>query len=187
MRQDTRSINKNRADLETLDEIWLFGYGSLIYKVDFPYLEAKSAFIRGWSRRFWQGSHDHRGTPTQPGRVLTLISEPQAKCFGMAYKVTADEFDHLDYREKNGYLRLITEIFFKDGSVRQGVLYIARPDNAAFLGEASESAIAKQIFNSSGPSGRNRDYVYQLADALRANDEVDEHVFAIERQLLNME
>lgn len=187
MRQDTRSINSNRSDIKALDEIWLFGYGSLIYKVDFPYLEVKSAFIKGWERRFWQGSHDHRGTPLRPGRVLTLIETPQSRCFGMAYRVTEDVFDHLDHREKNGYLRLLTDILFVDGTVRRGLIYIAQPDNAAYLGEASEQTIALQILNSEGPSGRNRDYVYQLADALRQNGEQDNHVFSIEHLLKTME
>jgi cation transport regulator ChaC len=183
---DTQLINKQRQNLDDFDEIWVFGYGSLIYKVDFDYIDCQDAHIIGYERRFWQGSHDHRGTIESPGRVLTLTKAEGARCFGKAFKVNRDVFDHLDHREKNGYLRHQVAIYFSDSQVIKGLIYIASPDNSAYLGEASVQDIAKQVFSASGPSGRNRDYVYQLAEALRQHDENDEHVFQIEQALKKM-
>jgi cation transport regulator ChaC len=180
---DTQAINKQRQNLADYDEIWVFGYGSLIYKVDFDYIECESAHILGYERRFWQGSHDHRGTIANPGRVLTLVDIDNARCFGKAFRVEPEIFAHLDHREKNGYLRHQVDIYFPNKRIVKGLVYIASPDNAAYLGEANIKDITEQIFNSSGPSGSNRDYVYQLADALRHFDEIDEHVFQIEQAL----
>jgi cation transport regulator ChaC len=188
MTANTIEMNQSRQVLDEYEEIWLFGYGSLIYKVDFPYLEKSPAYISGWTRRFWQGSHDHRGTPEQPGRVVTLIPEVNALCHGMAYRVTAEEFVYLDYREKNGYLRHeVPMILTQNNGVpikKTGLIYIADEHNEAFLGEASEKIIAEHIANSRGPSGENSEYLLSLAQALRDLNVKDGHIFEIENHLL---
>jgi len=166
----------------------VFGYGSLIYKVDFPYLERQPAEVVGWQRRFWQGSHDHRGTPEQPGRVVTLIPAPGYVCRGVAYRVAHEVFTHLDHREKNGYERHAVTVLLTSLQRRVGaILYVAREDNHAFLGPASLPDLAAQIANSSGPSGSNRDYVLLLAQALRELDDPDPHVLALEALLLQQD
>jgi len=186
MSLNTVAINQGMTQFDAHAEVWLFGYGSLIFKADFPFLARRPASIAGWSRRFWQGSHDHRGTPDAPGRVVTLVPDatPGAVCHGMAYLVTPEEFAHLDYREKNGYLRLATAITFDDGSVADGLVYIATDTNAAFLGAAPEADIARQIATAEGPSGPNRDYLFALAQALRDMEKEDDHVQRIEHHLL---
>ncbi|NRR33422.1 gamma-glutamylcyclotransferase [Oxalobacteraceae bacterium] len=183
MTANTIDANKRMNKFDGHASVWLFGYGSLIYKADFPYLERRPASIAGWTRRFWQGSHDHRGTPDAPGRVVTIIREAGAICHGMAYLVTPEEFAHLDYREKNGYLRLCTEMTFDDGGSVEGLVYIATEDNKAFLGQASELDIARHIAKAAGPSGPNSDYLNHLARALRELGKHDPHVFAIEQHL----
>ncbi len=180
---DTTRANRNRQPIADDDAVWLFGYGSLIYKVDFDYLERRQATIHGWERRFWQGSHDHRGTPEAPGRVLTLIPREGASCTGMAYRVPGRAFAHLDVREKNGYLRFETRMQFLGGDHATGLVYIAEAGNAAWLGPADDETIARQIARSSGPSGPNRDYLLRLADALRDMGVNDPHVFALEQAL----
>jgi cation transport regulator ChaC len=175
--------SEHDAGSEPADD-WVFGYGSLIHKVDFPYLERQVAEITGWARRFWQGSHDHRGTPSAPGRVLTLVPSPGTICRGMAYRIAHEVYEHLDDREKNGYERHRIRLHLIESGRRvDGTLYVAAADNPAFLGEAPIEAMAEQIHRSVGPSGSNRDYLVDLAQALRDIGEDDEHVFELERHL----
>lgn len=183
MSLDTTAINRRMDHFADQANVWVFGYGSLIYKADFPYLERQPAAIDGWTRRFWQGSHDHRGTPEAPGRVVTLIAQPGEVCHGMAYRIDRATLAQLDVREKNGYLRFVTPLHFDDGRTADGLVYIATEDNAAFLGAAPEAEIARHIDRAHGPSGANRDYLLHLADALRALQRDDPHVFEIERHL----
>lgn len=156
---------------------WVFGYGSLIFKVDFPWLDRRVASIDGWSRRFWQGSHDHRGTPEAPGRVVTLIETPGVECRGVAYLVSPEVFEHLDHREKNGYARHRVKIALDDQhSAVDGLLYVATKDNPAYLGPAPLDDLASHIAAASGPSGTNQSYLSELARALDGLGSYDDHV-----------
>lgn len=184
---DTQALNRKRQNLENYKDLWVFGYASLIYKVDFTYQERAPANIHGYERRLWQGSSDHRGTPENPGRVATLIPSSGAPCFGMAYRVTPEVFDHLDHREKNGYLREEIDITLLTNKVVRGLVYMATPDNQAFLGDTSIERIAADILASAGPSGKNKDYVYDLAASLRAYGVNDPHIFAVENALRKLE
>ncbi len=180
---DTSVSNRRMRYFDQHDAVWLFGYGSLIFKADFPWQQRRSASIMHWQRRFWQGSHDHRGTPEKPGRVVTLVPQQDARCVGMAYLISPAVFEQLDYREKNGYYRFVAELQFDDTSRAEGLVYIATEDNPAYLGPASEADIARHISHAVGPSGRNVDYLLQLAAALRQLTADDAHVYAIENAL----
>ncbi len=168
------------------DGVWVFGYGSLIWRPDIPFREQRVAHAEGWARRFWQGSHDHRGLPHAPGRVVTLVPEAGASCGGMAYFVEAavlrETWDELDYREKNGYRRETVQLAFRDGAA-EGAVYVAPAGNRAWLGPAPFPDMAAQILRSAGPSGANIDYMRRLASELRRLGIEDEHVFRLERHV----
>jgi cation transport regulator ChaC len=166
--------------------VWVFGYGSLIWKQDFPFLEARPGWITGWERRFWQGSHDHRGVVNDPGRVVTLIERAGVRCQGRALLVNDSVFEHLDHREKNGYERLAVSIGLDDTRV-PGVVYRASEHNHAYLGPAPLDDMARQVLRCRGPSGSNRDYLVRLAAALRELGADDPHVFELERRVLELE
>jgi cation transport regulator ChaC len=162
---------------------WVFGYGSLMWRPDFPFLDVRSAYISGWTRRFWQGSHDHRGVETDPGRVVTLVEAPEERCQGRAFLIEPDVFTHLDHREKNGYTRRSIEINMEDSGI-PGIVYIAMLNNFAFLGDAPMDEIAAQINRCAGPSGTNVDYLLGLANALRRFNIPDPYVFELEALVL---
>lgn len=175
---------------EEPETLWLFGYGSLLWRPDFDYEQKVHGYVVGWARRFWQGSTDHRGVPEAPGRVVTLIEAAGAECWGTAYKVARSSHPgvlaELDRREQGGYRRRVISVNQADGragATLRALVYVAGPENPDYLGEAPLSLIARQVAQSRGPSGANADYVLQLAGALRAIGAYDSHVFDLEAEL----
>jgi glutathione-specific gamma-glutamylcyclotransferase len=162
---------------------WVFGYGSLIWRADFPFEKRRAGFIDGYCRRFWQGSTDHRGVPDAPGRVVTLVPEPGSRCWGVAYGVAASDLERvielLDLRECGGYTRRELPLFFADGEIASALVYFATPDNPNFLGPAPLPQIAAQVLAARGPSGPNPEYVLRLAESITALGADDPHVSSL--------
>ena len=178
------------------DPIWIFGYGSLVWRPGFAFAQRRPALVRGWRRRFWQGSTDHRGVPEAPGRVVTVLPDARGECWGMAYQVSPEASGEvlagLEVREQGGYDCCEVELHFAvadrvpcvpSGERIGGLMYVATPSNRNFLGEAPLDEIAQQVLRSHGPSGPNVEYVLRLAAALRELGAEDEHVFEVEQQL----
>jgi cation transport protein ChaC len=165
-------------------DVWVFGYGSLIWRPSFPFVERRRATVMGFARRLWQGSDDHRGVPGALGRVVTLVPIANERCVGVAFRIAPPDVDdvlaHLDHREKNGYERHHVELFGDDGTVfGRGIVFVAGERNTNFLGDAPLDAIVRQVCASRGPSGDNVEYVIELARALRALDAHDDHIETI--------
>ncbi|KAF9429564.1 Cation transport regulator-like protein 2 [Entomortierella beljakovae] len=188
--------------------MWLFGYGSLIWRPDLEYEDSKVGYIKGHVRRFWQSSTDHRGTEEAPGRVVTLIpyeefskrftdhdqhsSDEDDITWGVAYKIpeskVAETKVYLDHREKNGYETQYLDIYQPGNDipvVEKAIVYIGTTDNSEFAGPAPLDHIAQQIFSSHGPSGANKDYLLNLAHSLRivAPTGIDRHIYELEAKV----
>lgn len=164
--------------------LWIFGYGSLVWRPAFTHVAQRPAVVQGWARRFWQWSTDHRGMPGAPGRVATVVEATGEACWGRAYAIDrADQEDvlaALDHREKQGYDRRVVSLGFEDGPGPAALMYVATPDNPSFAGDTPLAELAGIISERHGPSGTNLDYLLQLAEALRAMGVDDPHVFALE-------
>ncbi len=160
--------------------MWVFGYGSLVWRPAFAHLEAVVATVDGFERRFWQGSEDHRGVPGAPGRVVTLIASPGATLVGMAYRVADAHRDEvtatLDHREKGGYARREVALALADGRRVPARVYLATEGNPDWLGPAPLEAMVEQIARAVGPSGANAEYLERLDAWLREVGAEDAHV-----------
>ena len=162
--------------------MWVFGYGSLVWRPGFTHVRSAPARIDGWARRFWQGSTDHRGVPGAPGRVVTLVAQPLAHCWGRVFEVAKsdqpDVLAKLDHREQGGYDRFTVPAkpIGLELDVVDALVYRATEDNPNFLGPAPIDELAEQIVNSFGPSGPNVEYVLKLEEALAEIDGADDHL-----------
>eukprot|EP01116_Phalansterium_solitarium_P001601 TRINITY_DN11415_c0_g1_i1.p1 TRINITY_DN11415_c0_g1~~TRINITY_DN11415_c0_g1_i1.p1 ORF type:complete len:236 (+),score=41.12 TRINITY_DN11415_c0_g1_i1:126-833(+) len=179
--------------MESGASFFVFGYGSLIWKPSFPFLTKHHGWISDYVRRFYQGSTDHRGVPGSPGRVVTLVPQPGARCWGVVYEIAAAHYElvvqQLDHREKGGYVRATVPVFRGSGDdggplpLCDALVYLATSDNEEWLGPAPIKQIACQIALSTGPSGPNREYLFRLAEALRElafDVSHDAHCFELE-------
>ncbi|XP_035719381.1 putative glutathione-specific gamma-glutamylcyclotransferase 2 isoform X2 [Vespa mandarinia] len=177
--------------------MWVFGYGSLIWKVDFPYEKRIIGYIKGYVRRFYQKSTDHRGTPDKPGRVVTLLpsENPNDEVWGLAYKISIENVNnvvaHLDFREKDSIVNInntmVVPVTEKDPFYL--TIYIGNKDNPNYAGVEDIDTIAKYIFTAHGPSGSNREYLYKLATVVRTliPNANDEYLFLLEKAVKNLE
>lgn len=154
-------------------------------------MDSVVGYIKGYLRRFYQGSTDHRGTPESPGRVVTLLpsTSKDDMVWGVAYRLPEDQVDsvlaHLDYREKGGFTRSHT-LFYPRDSLQtpfEITVYVAIEGNMNYLGPAPLEDIAKTIAFNRGPSGPNVDYLLNLCESMRkiAPHVTDDHLFTLEK------
>uniref|UniRef100_A0A0B8RR68 Gamma-glutamylcyclotransferase n=1 Tax=Philothamnus irregularis TaxID=1899461 RepID=A0A0B8RR68_9SAUR len=177
--------------------LWVFGYGSLVWRPDFEFTSRKVGYIQGYSRRFWQGDTFHRGNEKMPGRVVTLQEDYNGCTWGVGYELhglqIAAVLKYLNMREAvlGGYDTKLVKFYPQEEEADEPVLalvYIATPQNPSYLGPASEDDIAAQIVVSSGRAGHNIEYLLRLADFMRycCPQVEDEHLFSIEEALISI-
>jgi glutathione-specific gamma-glutamylcyclotransferase len=162
--------------------LWIFGYGSLMWRPGFEYVERHSATLQGYHRAFCLYSHHHRGTPETPGLVLGL--DQGENCLGVAFRVTQESarevVAYLDERELIGYaytpklLEISLEGEMPETSRRvTAYTFVADFNHANYAGEMEISQAAKLIMDAEGVAGLNRDYLMNTVRHLEQVGSVD--------------
>ena len=153
------------------DDLWVFGYASLIWRPEFDASEHRPALVRGWHRAFQMRSRVNRGTPEQPGLVYALVSG--GMCRGMVYRIPRErgrvELDRLWQREMpNGvYDPKWLNCRTAQGEVR-ALAFTLSKRSPSHTGVLSEDHY-RHIFSSScGRYGSTRDYAQLTYDKLRS-------------------
>jgi cation transport protein ChaC len=168
------------------DELWVFGYGSLIWRPGFEYVERVPARVVGLHRSLCVYSFDHRGTPERPGLVLGL--DLGGACRGIAYRVAAKQraatIAYLREREQTTavYRELVRGIWL-DGTPERRVdalCYVVDRSHVQYAGRLAHEHQLQLVRQAHGRSGNNRDYVIETVGALEALNirDRDLHVLA---------
>ncbi len=169
-------------------DLWIFGYGSLMWNPGFEYLEAHRARLNGVHRAPCIHSWVHRGTRERPGIVLGLA--PGGSCIGMAFRV------HMDHTEETiEYLRareLVTNVYVEThrscrldtGETVTALTYVADTRHDQYAGKLAVSELAQTITGAVGGSGPNEEYILGCVAKMRAMHIRDGLMEAVEKRLL---
>lgn len=153
-----------------MSDLWVFGYGSLMWNPGFPVAERRLARLRDWHRSFCMSSIHHRGTPERPGLVLALDHAPGAVCHGIAYRVAPTDAEaaviYLRERElvSSAYLETRQEVVLAEGGVQGDVLtYVIDAGHDQYRGTLTLEEQARIIAGATGGRGPNDEYLENTA------------------------
>ena len=163
-------LDRTLADHDGGD-LWLFGYGSLMWNPALEFVERRTATALGWHRRFCLWMHAGRGSPEQPGLMLAL--DQGGRCQGLAMRMpperARDELLLAWRREMFGdsYLGRWVNLMTDQGPVR-AVTFVANRDGPRYTGPLPDYRIIEHIASAQGRLGTNAAYLRETHDALKA-------------------
>lgn len=153
-------------------DFWVFGYGSLMWRPGFDYVERRMARLSGYHRALCVHSYVHRGTPERPGLVLGL--DRGGSCRGVAFRVEPAGRDAvLDYLRAR---ELVTSVYIEshrpvrldDGAEVTAVAYVVDRSHVQYAGRLDPAHAIGIVRGAKGQSGANEDYVINTVEHLRS-------------------
>jgi cation transport protein ChaC len=166
--------NKRQAPASSHEDLWVFGYGSLMWRPGFEFIEQVPARLIGEHRALCVYSFDHRGTPEKPGLVLGL--DRGGACRGIAFRVAALQRDevinYLRGREQTTHVyREVMRSVWLENEARERVsalAYVVDRGHVQYAGRLSLHEQLRYVRQGHGRSGNNRDYVLETVRSIEA-------------------
>jgi cation transport protein ChaC len=155
------------------DQLWVFGYGSLMWNPGFEYAAREVARLSDYARSFCMWSIHHRGTVDDPGLVLALDQENGAACDGYAFALHVDQQDdvlaYLREREliSSAYLERRLAIDLRSGARVEAITYVIDPVHEQYCGGLELERQAQIIAGATGGRGPNKEYLWNTEKHLR--------------------
>lgn len=174
---------------QSSEDLWVFGYGSLMWRPGFEYVERRPARLVGAHRALCVYSFVHRGTPEKPGLVLGL--DRGGNCRGIAYRVAAARrtttIDYLRAREQatKVYREAWRPVWLDDdpqGSV-QALCYVVDRGHRQYAGQLSLARQLHFVRQGHGRSGACRDYVLAAVKEIETQGYRDENLRKLAEQI----
>ena len=171
------------------DDLWVFAYGSLIWRPGFDHAERVPAYTLGLHRSLCVYSFDHRGTPERPGLVLGL--DFGGACRGIAYRVAvkhrAATLAYLREREQTTsvYREMVRGVWLEGKPERRidALCYVVDRGHVQYAGRLPHERQLHIVRQAHGRSGNNRDYVVETVKSLEALNIVDHDLHVLAERL----
>jgi cation transport protein ChaC len=173
-------------NLKIKNDIWVFAYGSLLWKPGFKYIDSKIGTLNGYHRDFCVKAHSHRGTPDRCGLVLSIIKG--GTCQGILYKVKESNWDSvLDYlcqreMKTEPYLLKCLTVNCEDADV-QAYSFIIDINSSHYIDNLNPEEKANIINKAHGCSGSNKEYFLKTLERLNEMDISEEKLNSIKNYL----
>ncbi|WP_397474018.1 gamma-glutamylcyclotransferase [Pusillimonas sp.] len=187
--QRKASLDASLAHWNGRDDLWVYGYGSLIWRPEFNFTESRPALLRGYHRSLCLWSHVNRGTPERPGLVFGL--DIGGSCRGMVYRIPAEEVPHtltqLWVREmpSGAYLPKWLSCASESGHV-QALSFVMDRSQDAYVRDLTHEQLVAIVRDAHGVYGSCIEYVLETAHALEDAGIHDRKLDALVRELKSL-
>ncbi len=167
------SLDQTLAAHDPAADVWVFGYGSLMWNPAFAYAERRVGVIRGWHRRFCLWLEMGRGTPDNPGLMLAL--DRGGTCRGVAFRIPAHAVRHellLIWRREmfgTAYLARWTQVVMAGATV-PAITFVVNRAHPRYAGRLSDAETASRIASASGVLGTCAAYLRNTLEHLESLD-----------------